>query len=308
MNNLTICYLTNRKEPMLDWFSDSLAREKEASPADVRAMLLEVMVVDFWARQRVLVPSRPKFPMRVTPPKPTVWQGRFRLTHENYFAASNARNTGLCLARGDWIAYVDDLSVLMPGWLARIADAIAGGYAVAGAYRKVKNLRVSPDAQEITFDDHPAGHDHRWPHGSDTEAVPCGGGWLYGCSCALPVAALLSINGWPEEADGMGSEDYLTGMVLANAGVPLRYDRRMLTLESEEHHNLPGTVFKRSDKGISPKDKSHAIIERYASLKRFPQPFGDIETSRSELQATGHWPELAGPERDWFDGQFISEL
>lgn len=123
---LTIAYMTNRREPRVDWFFASLARELSTAAAGELGNL-RCVVVDFWAdesgRRAAFAALAPAGVELVhVPPKPTVWQGPHRLTGRDYFAAASARNTALCLAPDGWIAYVDDLSVLMPGWLAACRD------------------------------------------------------------------------------------------------------------------------------------------------------------------------------------------
>src|SRR4029453_16354268 len=150
-----------------------------------------------------------------------------------WFAAANARNTALCLALDGYIAYVDDLSVLLPGWLIQVRAAMSAGYIGCGAYKKVKNLEVDKKGNVVNYTEFAAGIDNRLAHASTL--TDCAGNWLYGCSCAIPVDALLAINGWAEDlCDGLGSEDYCTGLVLENAGYKFKYDPSMMTYESEE--------------------------------------------------------------------------
>jgi glycosyltransferase involved in cell wall biosynthesis len=57
------------------------------------------------------------------PPKPTIWQGQHRVTKVNWWATSNARNTGIVLADHDYIVFCDDRSRLGPRWI----DAVRVG-------------------------------------------------------------------------------------------------------------------------------------------------------------------------------------
>lgn len=308
--HLTIAYLTNRLDPKIEWFFDSLQRETGGNGSG-----WSLVVVDFNHADRpsdfITIPD-----VDHVPPKPTVWQGPHRLTKDNYFAAANARNTALCLASDGWIVFVDDLSVLMPGWLAAVREAMAKGYVACGAYRKVKNLVVEA-GKAVSFEHHAAGVDHRWNYGRDDKPVKCGGNWAYGCSLALPVDLALSVGGYPEAlCDGCGYEDTVFGLMLENAGATFRYDRRMLTLESEEHHHLPGQFFKRDDpcKGdpnASPRDdQSHAMLN-YARANRYhPNYFGaeGIRGLRQRVLAGEDFPVMQIPEHRWFDGKPLAEL
>lgn len=335
---LTIAYFTSRKEPKIEWFFNSLLNEAEASGLDDLTGF-KIVVVDFWAQ---LGPDWPEvaklgFPsvdrrldqfnqkgakwlksagaayMHVRP-KPTVWQGPHRLTKADYFAAANARNTAICLAPDGYIAFVDDLSVLMPGWLAAVREAQLRGYIVAGAYRKVKDMVVE-QGKLVSFTDHPSGVDHRFGSGVPQAPVPCPPSWLFGCSLAAPVEAFLKINGYPEACDSMGYEDSITGSALAKNGYEILYDRRMMTYESEElHHQLPVMLREdpcRGDPHANPRDDmSHAMLRNFANATRFENYFGEegIRGLRKRVLAGEPFPVMGIPQHRWFDSKPLSEL
>lgn len=307
---LTVAYITNRREPNIEWFFDSFRRECRGDFTGIR-----IVVVDFWrdedGRKQWMETRAPKDPGLVVhvSPKPNVWQGKYRLTKQDYFAASNARNTALCCAFDGYIAYVDDISVLMPGWLSEVRRAESEGVIYFGAYMKVKNLSVA-DGVVLSREAYGPGVDSRWYHGSDFAPVPAGGGWLYGCSVAAPVESFLNINGWDEDADSLGSEDYIAGIMLERKGYKMFYSRRMLTLESEELHHIE-PAFKRMDKGQSPKDKSHAILNMVVGGRNAaPNYFGagGIRAVRERVLRGEDFPVCQVPQHDWYDGQPISEF
>ena len=293
---ITVAYLTNRREPMIQWFLDSLARELPDSA---------LVVVDFFQRERPL--PIPSDSIHVAP-KPTVWQGPHRLTKTDYFAAANARNTALCFADSDWIVYCDDLSVLMPGWGAAVREAVDGNYIACGAYRKVCNLKVE-SGNVVGFVSHPNGFDSRVAATRGEKIVPASGSWLFGCSCAMSVESLLSVNGWDENCDGCGSEDYCTGIRLGNAGYQFKYDQRMMTYESEELH-FAEPPFRRIDKGNSPHDKSHSLLHAAQASKWCPNYFGEggIRRLRERILSGEPFPISQIPDRDFFDGQPLCEM
>lgn len=302
---LSICYMTNRVYPCWEWFLDSLRRELETDgdPANVKTV-----VVDFHQRERI--GSLPAHVLHV-PPKPCVWQGPHRLTTRDYFAASNARNTALCYAQDGWIAYVDDLSVLLPGWLKCVRQAMREDYIVLGAYRKVLGLDVV-DGRVVGFTDHHGGHDSRWPYGSDTWAVKHGGGALFGCSLAGPVECFLKINGWEEKCDGMGYEDSQCGIMLSDHQCfTMKYDRRMMTYESEEAHHYEAP-FLRVDKpnacGGRFKDASHAILHQTKNGKGVSQNDYHLRDLRADILAGGEFPIPTGPTHHWPDNQPLREM
>lgn len=296
---LTIAYLTCRRDPKLDWFVDSLNLQTGGDYAGI-----EVIVVDFYAGEikRRLPPGASH-----VKPKPNVWQGIHRLTREDWFAAGNARNTALCLAPGEWIAYVDDLSVLVPGWLVAAREATGRPNVITcGAYRKVNNLDVRTGSvasyQQFAADNRMAAlPTHEQP------PYPCSGHWMYGSSLVAPVEALLKINGWCEDlCGGLGFEDCITGIVLQKSGVHFKYDTRMMTFESEEHHHIESPI-RRSDKGVSPNDKSHAALGASYTLERFDNHF-DLRDMRRRVLAGEPFPIPTTPTHDWYDGQPLGEM
>lgn len=298
---LTIVYQTFRRDCKIQWFLDSLRREVQGDWSGIR-----VVVVDYYKESREVWYCKCDDFVHVAP-KPCVWQGPHRLTREDYFAASNARNTGLCYAPDGWIAYADDLSILMPGWLTRVREAMEGNYIALGAYKKVKEMVVEHGELKSCVEVE-SGIDSRWEHGSDDKAVTAAGSWMFGCSVAMPVEALLAVNGWPEDlCDGMGSEDYCTGIAMENNGYSFRYDRRMLTLESEEHHHIEKPL-KRSDYGKSPHDKSHKALQIAMEAKSFTQSFGSIRELRQSILNGGSFPIPTEPSTEWFTGTPLKDL
>lgn len=299
---LTIAYMTCRREPKLEWFLDSLRREcaDGLSPSG-----LKIVIVSFYP---ITVPDHDFAEVVCVPPKPTVWQGEHRLTQRNYFAPANARNTAICYAPDGWIAFVDDLSVLLPGWLAAVREAMQGDRIILGAYKKMKKLVVE-NGDVKSFQEFDAGIDSRWGAGSDAGPVTASGSWLFGCSFAAPVEALLRVNGLDENCDSCGGEDYCLGIRLGNAGYEFKYDRRMLTYESEELHYF-GQPFIRLDKGKSPKDKSHALLDMAMKSKFAPNYFGEggLRALREKILHGEPFPICQIPQHDFFDGQPLSEM
>lgn len=318
--HLTVAYMTSRWDPKIHWFMQSLSHEMLRAAIDYT--MLSVVVVDFWHAERDLrrgphaeMGERPNVLWQVNEhwkhvaPKPNVWQGEHRRTKVDWFAAANARNTALCLAPDGWIAYVDDLSVLMPGWLERVREAMKSNTITFGAYKKVKNLVVE-DGVATSYEEFPGGIDSRWGKGSDYGPVQAAGSWLFGCSLAGPVEAFLSVNGWNESCDGLGSEDYITGINLEKKGWRFAYDRRMLTLESEELHHV-GPIMKRSDYGVSPNDKSHAILNATLHGNGWaPNYFGEggIRALRERVLAGEPFPVCRIPEHEWFSRTRLEDL
>lgn len=240
---ITLAYFTNRREPHFEWFCNTLSRELKANPG----VEVDMLVIDYHAEdpdrreafQHVFSTLTGRSSIRVVEPKPCAVQGRYRKTSANYFAASNARNTAFALCRTNYIACVDDLSALNPGWLGQVLHAEQHKYVVLGAYKKVLELRVGNDGW-ISYTPFPPGVDSRWAQGSDNGIVRAGGSWMFGCSFGLPITAAEKVNGFDELCDMVGMEDVEFGIRLERAGCELYYNRNMLTYESEEMHSAPG--------------------------------------------------------------------
>lgn len=310
---LTIAYMTNRPNPCFRWFVDSLCNELAATPTEC-----EVVFVDAWlwpggeARRNELaqiVGGRLNY--RHTPPKPTVWQGPTRLTTQDYFAASNARNTALLLARGDYIVFVDDLSVLLPGWMSQVRHAQQHRYCVGGSYKKMLNLVVE-NGRVVSFTDNPKGVDSRWPVGSDGGIVAMDGGGLYGCSCGVPMEYAERCNGYEELCDGMGSEDTDFGIRVERAGCRIFYNRNMCTYESEELHAqepVAKRVIKKTP-GTGFPDQSHIMLHRVRHEPRITtiQNYYNLAEVRKSIAAGGSFPEATQPTHHWPDNQPLSEM
>lgn len=322
MKHLTICWLTSRENCCFDWFCDSLHRETAGNYHRIKVVAIDFLNQPLDERghtEEDVEKRRVKFKSiahRIpdflhTVSKPSVWQGQHRQCKNSYFCAAGTRNTGLCYAPDGHIAYVDDLSVLLPGWIKAVRESMKRNYIACGAFRKVKNLVVK-NGSIISFSDHP-GYDSRWNHGKDTEAVPCPAQWLFGCSVAGPVNAFLSINGWPEACDstGIGCEDCMTGLALEASGYKLKYDRRMLTYESEELHHI-GHKMLRVDLGnIGFSDsKSHELVRMLTGKKWFDNDFRGMSISELRRHVLSGKPFPMPPKNaiDWYNGKFVKDL
>lgn len=300
--SLSIVYTTARKEPKIEWAFDSLARQLYDNEQ------LEIIVVDTYAddekRQHDI---RMKFVkafvawseanLEIAVPKPNIWQGESRITSCDWWAKSNAANTGICLSHSQWVCFLDDRSVLAPTWLQSIREAQDVGYAVCGSYEKRANMRV--ENGEII--------DHGTLLGADTRTsglYPFDS-W-YGGSGALPLEWCLAVNGFAELTDSLGSEDSMFGLTLRNSGYRVKYDSRMRIIEDRTPGEIDGAL-KRADKGVSPNDKSHAIVAMFKHATTSQNPF-DIRNMRDRVLLGEPFPPPTGSHVDFFDGQPISEM
>ena len=304
---LAVCYITSRQEPRIEWFFDSLRNEN--------TNVTQIIVVDLFADQYGRKEYFRKLAGREIDhvlPKPSVWQGVHRLTKDHWWAASNARNTALCLARTDYVAYVDDRCVLMPGYLTHIKESIMRGRAIFGSYQKRIGMKVENGV--IVKD----GISEGIVDGSDTREayltqnqIPapfeCPGAWSFGCNLAFPLEWALEINGWDETCDGAGFEDPFFGIMLQNSGKKaLFYEPRMKVIQDRTSKECY-PVIKKTDKGISPNDKSHAMLDRLKAKKRATHSW-DLRAIRESVLRGEPFPIPTGPTHDWYDGQPLAEM
>ena len=310
---ITIAYSTNRMDSKLEWFLDSFNNQSGGDHSGFKFVLVDYHRDD---------PSRIAFDSRFSRiktgggevvhvlPKPTVWQGKNRLTKKNFYAQANARNTALCLAPDGHIVYLDDLSVANSTWLWQVKKACELSDTITcGSYLKAKKMVVE-NGEILSYE---------WfKRGSDTRIdlvdlaacpIPCSGGWHYGCCTVAPVEAYLSVNGWPEICDSIGYADCVTGIVMENRGWKFKFDPFMQTIESYEHH-YSNEVFTRLNKGVKPNDKAHKIVNDHLKHDRFDNFFGEegIRGLRDRVLGGGEFPVMTIPDRDWYDNQPICEM
>lgn len=292
---LTISFITGRPMPRLDWMLASLVPQLRAGDA------VEVLVIDMLGRtpEALGTSSRPRgnVRVRVVLPKPTPWQGEHRVTSRDWWAKSSSMNTAFVLCDTDYVAFVDDCCRLGPRWLETIRHGERRRSSVlAGTYDKIEHGVVS--------------HDHRrllCPGGKTN----CGGGWLYGCTFALPLEWALEANGAEEGCDGMGTEDYIFGFMLENNGHRIDFMPGLAVTQERPESAVPGVpsiALRRTDKGVSPHDKSHAALARFRGRKstEFSPDLRALRAARAAGQLS--WP-LPDPDlRDWYDGQLVREM
>lgn len=302
----TICYMTGRDHPKVEWLFDSL--KYQLLPGDD----ITVVIVDLQREKRTITSN--DFMVRHIPPKPNVWQGASRLTNENWWALSNARNTGICCCQTEWLSFLDDRCILSPHWLQCVREAQRAGYGMLGKYQKQKGIAADRPGElyeygmiqwgEITGEDGRAEYVKKnW---DNIAPVKCPGEWSFGCNITLPVEWCLVVNGFDEICDGLSMEDVIFGKMLENNGYPMCYDHRALMTEDR----TPGEcepVMIRKDKGISPNDKSHALLSMLKDLKRAKHPI-DLRHIRADFLEGKGFPAPWGPIADWYDGQLLSDM
>lgn len=320
---LSLIYITGRPDPHLDWTLDALAGQWAADDE------IELILVDALGRgishestlcgereQAILARSPQITRVIATPPMPNVWQGKFRVTPRDWWAAPVARNTGIVLATHPQLAFLDDRC--RPG--AQWADAVRRYAALpnavaAGSYDKYEGAADAPHiTQDHRLDISPGGREN------------CGGGWLYGCSFTLSLAAALEVNGFEDGCCSLTGEDYIFGMMLANAGYRIDYVPALHVRQDRTTGNrtCKEGAYGARDKGISPNDKSHAALARFGARRR-TEFTPDLQAHRAAVAEIKEkqlclfrWmvlysedfpiPDPTAEYRDWFDGELISDM
>jgi hypothetical protein len=191
-----------------------------------------------------------------------------------------------------------------------VQEAIEREYVVCGTYQKVHDLVVENGLVKsfTSLPDRDTRLDYSdkyWkPHFRRDGPYKCPGEWTYGCSLALPLEWALRVGGYDELADGSSGEDYIFGLMLENHGFPIYFDPRMKMIEDRTPGQI-GPVSMRRDKGVSPNDKSHALLARLRVRKTAELP-ADLRGIRAMVQAGKPFPAPTSPHLDWYDNQPIS--
>lgn len=318
-----IVYATHRRDPRLDWFVESLSAQLVGSSP------VELLVVDgLYTPERAAALERlvaGRFGAAMVPPKPSPYNGAHRLTRDDLFAAANARNTGAVYSRQPYLVFVDDCSVLAPGWLDAALEAADAGRVVAGAYEKREAMRVEGGVlvESVLVE---AGRDSRAEHAPPGELVRIPGGQLYGSSFGVPRELLVAVNGLDELCDPMGGEDYHLGIRLELAGAEIYYDRRLLTIEAQSldavgesprriGRSLAEDAYlaKLAEFGVAARstdgsfDNSHMVLDLVYGTGESAALGNDFDLA-TLVPADFEALPRAFPDAYWFDGTPLAEL
>jgi hypothetical protein len=232
---LSLIYITFRENCQFQWTFDALMNQVDI----LLRPKIQLIIVDGMLQYSENSNNRrayfkdiikDKFEFIHVEPKPTAWQGRWRITSEDYFAAANTRNTGACYAKYNYMVFVDDLGVLGENWFAAVKKAMEKNIVQCGSYKKTKDIVV--ENGKYISGDFSNGTDHRLSQYKETISL-CGGGHLYGSSFALPRSVYFDLNGQNEMCDGGGYEDYDFGIRLEKSKIPIYYNKEMLIYESD---------------------------------------------------------------------------
>jgi len=319
---ITIGYLTSRKDCKFEWFADGLVRELRLVSEVLDTKQVQVVVVDtkLWPYPDNNPEQRKKqfkdivderFTFAHIPPKPSVWQGPNRLTQRDYFCAANSRNTVFAAATGSHVVFVDDLSVLLTGWISGHLHAAKHRYVLCGMTSKHRNLVVDREGYLVKHDAHLHGIDSRLRHIHEDGVRDCSAEWLYGGTFSVPLEAALQVNGQDEIYDSQGGEDYDFGIRLGRAGWSVRINRNCGTIESEELHHVESPMV-RLDKPVSVDGpySSNTLLNRLLRNNNTWTIGNQFNLSelRKQVLSGEEFPVIAQPDRHWVDGQPLREM
>lgn len=288
-----IVYVTGRAEPRLNWFWDGLVDQAIGSDDKIAVIVVDALA----GRPLPTLAPLPRFlsSVQFVSPKPTAWQGEHRVTSCDWWAMANARNSGIVYVPDgyDFVAFCDDRCRLGPHWLAEVRRAEKErACVIAGAYEKHEDGKVTTDGRLAQA-----------PNGRER----CGPAWLFGCTLCLPLEWALNVNGFEEGMDGLSFEDVIFGMNLEAHEYPISYRPKMFV--SQERSAAFANTFRRTDKGVSPNDKSHAALARFRQRAR-TEFTPDLRKIRERILAGDPDPfPMPDPDlRDWYDGQLVREM
>jgi hypothetical protein len=298
---LTVCLTTLRKEPRFSLLVESLL----VSAAKHTDVAWEFLVIDglLWydeaaRRDELTEIIHGRFPHRHLVPKPSVWQGPTRLTTKDYWDACSARNTALCYAKGKQIVFIDDCFEVSEDWLAGHARGARLGAIYVGPFRD-------------------AGHtceecDHRI---KDCPSLrPCSPGWTYGMNMGVPIEASFEINGYDEAYSGQaGVEDIDFGLRLGRRLVEAWFNPKIFVTQHRETHQ---DVCRFKPKERKLRDGKMHYSNEFLIQRLFDEPSRYTTLDRRHSLMQLRWLANSGrpfpvptmPDRDWRDGQNLSEM
>lgn len=236
INKLSIIYVTARKQPMFQWFVETLISQYESGVVTDQIVFVDSFLQyeeDRKQKLEKIVGGRFKF-LHIAP-KPSIWCGKYRKTKTNFFDASSTRNTGIIAAEHDHVVFIDDLSALSDGWINYHRKAASEKFVFCGAYDKVSNIViegnriVSYNAKNMDF---------RMQSQPENQSIPITGGWVFGQNVSFPLEILEKINGYDEFLARRGCEDCNLGVRIELAGYKdkIFYNKNCLIIEDEEMH------------------------------------------------------------------------
>ena len=287
---MTFVYITCRKNSRLEWFLDSLYNQIKEIGFDTSN--IQLVIVDLYlqynegridyVRDRV----KGRFEFVHVPPKPSPWQGKYRITKTDCFTCALPRNTGVCYAKHPYLFFIDDLSVLAPGSFQHMVEYARRNIVVAFSYKKVLDLNVT-DGCVVSVKEHQGGIDCRIQLFKDS-FTQISGSSLYGYS-ASPLDVVLRVNGYDEIHNSMGGEDYNYGIRVERSGTLVYYSKDVLFYETDVI--VDEVTFNRRDPLLT-EEEYKALMKKHGVTKRWVEGRTDLSHFLLDLLTLGKsWTE-----------------
>lgn len=233
---LSIVYITCRREPMFEWFVETLISQYENKVVTDQIIFIDsFFCYDDKRGEKLIKIVNERFNYTHTSAKPSIWRGEHKITRCNFFDASGTRNTGIILSENEHIVFVDDLSALSDGWLNYHRKAAEDKIILCGAYDKVSDIVISNGSLTSYTR---SNCDHRLQKQASNEKIKIPGGWVFGQNVSFPFEFLERINGYDEFFARRGCEDCNLGIRLELAGYSdlMFYNKNCLIVEDEKMH------------------------------------------------------------------------
>lgn len=326
--SITIVLASGRLDPRFDLFADSIA--PQLKPTD------QVVFVDQFVEynpNRVreysdLVADR--FKLTHVAPKPTIWTGKHRKTKRSFADISGFRNTGLIVAKNNYVVFVDDLTAVYPNWLDHHRKAAENGWVFCGSFAKVERLKVLPDGN-IHYTKTIV-KDSRADNQPTDEPIKIGANWIFGSNTGMPLEYFMKVNGYDEFCARRGMEDCNFGIRLENAGYQnqMYYNKNCASAEDNRYHyclsnsiyleflknEIPFRRYKTDDQ--EDQEKSSFIFKKMEDEERkqlydlkqyttIDQKF-DLKAERELYKQTGTFRSVENDTFTDYDGQPIEEI
>lgn len=231
---------------------------------------------------------------------------------------ATARNHGLSLARGEFVAMLDDDDLWPAGKLAWQVEALRAEPDAVLVYGE--DARIGPDDEPL---DNPPRPEYQRPHGESTR-----NGFLTGCYIGTPGQTLIrrdalrAVGGF--DTDIFASDDWDLYMRLADAG-PFLYEDRVAIFYRVHPGNTSSTSVLRHWQGHKKAADKHPIADPILAARRaanerryFLRPLlrlshaarqrGDLATSLAAQQAAAEVDGGVRWKKEWWWPHLLNRL